>query len=1137
MPSGQPHVKIVDLVPIEYDDFLRYCSGVGKVFCDELSTVDYVTYRSQFGREKKQVKQLRALIESGAIVDNSSCSVDDLGQAIVDERQPDPKEKKSVESLAPLDKVSNVENGEQAFITDGGRTASSQDHTTNDEDGFSKEKNPSRVALFEAVPDKEIPATDDPQLVISQRFQSKPELINEHSTGQEIGAVVNNDNSNFTYAEIFEIDADAYADFCIEPDLQNKFSISLSIRPLNCLRKAKCKSIKDLWLLTPKKLSSIQNLGSKSIREIEQALFTLSRGTLARTRKILPRTGLSARWQVFLPVLDSMLRGNPYSKAELSESERTILAKAEDAADILGADFCIRIMHGEDCPYVRVITETFSEFSSKTEIRRRIITSATEAITCWSSEILSAQLSTYIQIYCSSRKDGISDEFIALLSSDAPVNDYPKILSSKINLDSKNLSNLAMELKAFEAWMNGIDINNICESIFSRDKNARYFDVLFTRTEGYKLEEIAQQCNLTRERVRQMESKALRIVKKRVIDGNYNIIALISAFRNGDNVLHKSEIAEVIGERLANLLWYCATRTRDRGISYLLDSNLSHYDSAHDVIVTLGRDFTEQDGADSDNAKIEQIIAELPALIETIELQKLLEILPDEHGLSPKLLHIAANKAYKEAGKYSYRGNLTVAQMCSQVLKKRFQNGFKIADETDSAQFQKYLFDFFGDKGSMTAHAVDTKIMQIGVLIDRGKYIHKDYVDVDRQIVSDIFSYVESSPKTAITYSEIYSSFQERFTGTAIANRYALQGIMKLYNSPYASRKDYISKDGEGNVGDELDTFVKTRGKVHKSEILEEFPGWKDHNIAFVLQRCPEVIGIDGGYYIHASNLSVHEDDYNAISKYLHESVQEIPVSARYLFDGFMDRFPMFMIENDIQSYGALFGILQYLFSGDFYFSRPYIAKDNIANITNKSVLLKHLEGVNGIEIDDFVDLCQQNGVNYTGISYLIDMMQPEFVRVDNQRLMRFVCVGFSEEMWQDVEDLITEAVSAHGGYLSASRISDFSWYPALNIQWTPFLLESIASMIPSGINTVKMVSSSIKVPHSIFVSEEYADDDWISLIVKILKKEHEAEPFTSKTAILEWLQSEGLCNAKYPASLDTENHVYYDQDGRLIIQ
>lgn len=1075
----QHRIKIADIVPNEFEDFLTYCSIANKIFPDEITSVDFIAYRSQFGREKSEVKRLRALIESGEAHGKSDISAEKIGLA----------PKVDVEVL-PLN-----------------------------HEIFAKKQNLGNET-------KSIDKTVDMLEKIGLSAYA-PKSNNVFT------------NSENTYAEILGINADDYADISVELDLRAQYSVDLSIRSLNALRNAKCLSLKDLLLLTPLQLPKIKNLGAKSVKEIESVLLDISKQLPSSNEQTLPEGSCSIRKKVLYPIIESMLHGEPYSEAGLTEDEKGVFAEAVEAAELLGNDFCIELMVGKNHQYIKNIIKAFMDFNYNTTLVQSLVDSAKSAVATWKSETLSNWLLPYLQLFCMSQKKKVSDEFKSLFKQDVTVAKYAELLSSEIDSNTENLTNLAKELEAFQNWMGGVDLPALCKKAFSPNMSMRdrIFDVLTLRAAGHTLEEIAQQYGLTRERVRQIEKRGLYNIKSRLSNSKYDLIALVSAYRNGDHILLKNEVAETIGSENADLLWYCATRTEDKGRTYFLDSKIVHYDSTHNAIFVFYKETQEEFVAISANEISEALINSLPDLIETSTLKEELKSLAIEHGLLPELFILEAAKQYKEAGIYSYKGRLTVVQMCDFVLKKRFQNGYKISDETDSGLFMKYLVEFFGEKGQMTARAIDAKVMDLGVLIDRGKYVHKDYISVDRSVVDEIFAYIESSPKTALAYFEIFAALEELLKGTAITNRYALQGVMKLYGCPYASHRDYISKDRDGNVADELNAFVETNGLVHKAEIFAEFPGWKDYNLAFVLPRCPEVIGIDNGYFMHASKLVISEDTRCSIRKYLDANIQDIPVSARYLQDAFMLRFPEFMIKNDIQTHGKLFGIIQYMFPKAYHFSRPYIAKENIGEITNKSVLLKHLEGIKSIDLSDLIDLCKENAVHYVSVSYLLDMMQPEFVRIDSHTLMRFEDIGFNEEMYLDVSDIISETVAAHNGYIAAGSIFDFSWYPVLNIPWTPFLLESIANMIPGGINTIKMVSLSSEVPHAIFVSDEYADDDWNSLLVKLLKAEHAIEPFTTKTAILEWLQAEGLCNIKYPTYLDTEKHVFFDDSGSLRIE
>lgn len=1078
-PEIQQPLKIVDIVPIEYKDFLTYCNIIGKIFSHEITSVDYVAYRSQFGRDKSEVKRLRSIIEAGVMLDKSEIET-----------------KERLAFFTP----------KEEFVVKGA------------------EKTVEKSSLNAQT----IVGGDDAES--NQMIDDADDTSEPKDTAEE---------SEYTYADIFGLNADDYADIMVETDLYTVYSVSLSLRSLNALRKNGYLTLKKLLLSTPTRLSQIKSLGAKSIKEIENGLRDISYKGIEQKTASSSKPVPSVRLKVVRPIIESMLCGNQYILDELTESEKCFFAKSLEAADVLGDELCIELLHGDRQEYVKSIITMFADFNHKITFNQNIVDLAKAAMANWDCVIYSNWILPFMRLYCVFQNRLVSQEFKTLMKQGVTVKHYADLVERQLEILEGNVNVLANELTAFQTWMGEVELTGLCRKTFDQNdcKNTRVFDVLSERASGHTLEEIAQQCGLTRERVRQLEKKAFDIIRSRLSENRYNLLGLISAYRNGEHVLLKDEIIETIGIKYGNMLWHCATRTEDKGKTYLLDTNIAHYDSNYDAIIVFSKEDTENALPDADNRITEEVVNSLPDLIETVELKRELESRAREYGLSSELFMLVAAKQYRETGLYSYRERLTVVQMCDCVLKKRFQNGYKIADETDGGQFVKYLVEFFGEKGHMTPRAIDAKVMDYGVLIDRGKYIHRDYITIDRSIVDEIFAYIESSPKSALAYYEIFAALEDLFKGTAITNRYALQGIMKLYNCPYASHRDYISKERNVNVADELNAFVEAAGILHKSEIFAEFPGWRDYNLAFVLPRCPDVIGLDNGYFMHASRLIITEDDRDRIKKYLDANIHDIPVSARYLQDEFMNLFPKFMIRNDIQSHGKLFGILQHMFVQDYHFSRPYIAKENIGEITNKFVLLKHLEGMDTIELNDFVDLCKQNAVHYVSLSYLLDIMQPEFVRVDENTLRRFESIGINEGMYQTISDNITEATAAHNGYLAVVNIKDFSWYPTLNIPWTPFLLESIASIISVGINTIKMMSSSFEVPHSIFVCDDYADDDWNSLLVKLLKAEHAIEPFVSKTAVLEWLQAEGLCNVKYPAFLDTENHIYFDENGKLRIE
>lgn len=467
--------------------------------------------------------------------------------------------------------------------------------------------------------------------------------------------------------------------------------------------------------------------------------------------------------------------------------------------------------------------------------------------------------------------------------------------------------------------------------------------------------------------------------------------------------------------------------------------------------------------------------------------------------------------------KISNCGDSTLNANCARVLKERFPDGYKIGDEKFYSRFVRYFQEFFAAKRLPAQSTVDAKIKTVGVLCDCGKYIHPDFVQVSPKIIDHVKDFVDGSERTAISYREIFDGLKNFFVGTQVTNYYFLQGVIKFFKLPYTLRPNYLTKTPSFNVVKEFDSFVAERGEVSIREIKEKFHA----DINLLLARCPEVIRVGDGKFIHAKHLDLRTEDFKSIKKFLRKNCSS-PVHSRVLFDSFSERFKDFMTRNAIQNHGKLFGVLQHMFRNDFKFSRPYISSADIKSVSNKKILLRLLKGTDEIEIEDLCALCEENGITFVAKNLLADSFRPEFIRVDEHNLMRAEAVGITDEKISAVVKNIRAAIKLHGGRLAAQTFEDYEWLPRLKINWNSFVLESVVSLADDAPPKLKIPSASTKFSSAIFLSKEFAEDDYQSFLKKILIAEHEKKPFRSEKEIFNWLKRQGLCGKKLPKCLDT---------------
>ena len=656
-------------------------------------------------------------------------------------------------------------------------------------------------------------------------------------------------------------------------------------------------------------------------------------------------------------------------------------------------------------------------------------------------------------------------------------------------------------LKAFANALH-FDVKACAKKIVSAlFKDEREFNIVYRRADRGTLEEIGKNFGVTRERVRQIESKSVeRFMKRRV--AAKKIFYFIHALTDGKFLLTLDDMEKFMEARDAKIIYFLAVKTD-------LRSDFFHFDKVTKV-------FVFKNGIDFDGA---ELIENLPDVMEEKIFEETITDLAREKNLPAEFIRNELSKIYNRRGKIFHRGRLTLAFEFGYVLKERFPNGYKIADKTFYQRFMRHIQEIFDEKTPLTQRNVDAKIGIIGFLCGRGKYIHSDFVHISPEIMERVKNFIDSSDRTAIFYKEIFESLKNIFADTQITNHYFLQGAIKLYKLPYTLRKDYLTKASEIDMGKEFDSFVAERGEVSTQEIKENFISFKDFNIAFLVGRCPEIIRIGDGTLIHATHLNLHEEDFAAIKKFLRQNCSTA-VNSRILFDLFFERFADFMTRNEIQNHNKLFAVLRYMFRDDFNFSRPYISVADVKDINNKKFLLRLLTNMEEIEIEDLISICEENRVNYLARTYLIDSLRPDFVRVDEFTLMRPESIGITDEIISAVAENIRSAVERNGGWQAAQTFDDYEWLPQLEIPWNSFLLESVVLLADGATYTLKIPSTSAKFSSTVFLSEEFVEDDFQSFLLKILSAEHAKEPFRSEKEIFNWLKAQGLCNKKLPKFL-----------------
>ena len=239
----------------------------------------------------------------------------------------------------------------------------------------------------------------------------------------------------------------------------------------------------------------------------------------------------------------------------------------------------------------------------------------------------------------------------------------------------------------------------------------------------------------------------------------------------------------------------------------------------------------------------------IPAYFPVEQLESIVDSVAEDYNVHKELLQMDVQSKFRLYGTIYSKDSITVPFMCGYILKNKYPSGFKIGVEEETNRFGEYLFNTFGDKGVMTNRAIEAKIGEVGVLCDRGKYIHADFIQVDKSVVDEINEYIQNSSKSVLTYSEIFDSMRTVFDGTQITNRFILQGILRLYGCKFTMTRDYVTKESGKSLTDEFENFAKLRGEFSKLDFFAEFPSMTEANLGMLLGRSKDVFGVDSDSY------------------------------------------------------------------------------------------------------------------------------------------------------------------------------------------------------------------------------------------------------------------------------------------------
>lgn len=870
--------------------------------------------------------------------------------------------------------------------------------------------------------------------------------------------------------------------------------MNLSNRSYNSLLKARVRTIFDLFVKSEKEIKSIRSLGVKSFNEVMKArrMYFPEPGIVYKVVNLMNE-------RVKEEIISLLLNERPpRSNLKKEDNEIAVIEYAKESINNIGIEIA-RYAYKRPKETLALM-EALQNFS-KVNLYSKDLLAKFDQIP---GERRAKRLSQYTDI--------INDEKILLelepleeeLEQIDKVYELKDIIPDVCADDDKRRA-LVVLLDYLGQSLRKTCLDDV-EKTISVYTTIDIKEVLVRRYNKETLQNISESYDVTREWVRQLESRAKKAIAQSLSRIGFDVFAFMVADLNKD-ILKCEEINEYLGkdedgEFLCNILTELVTKT-----TYC-------YDTRAGILVPKSME-KQLEKAEKEVLKLEKIIPQ-----EKIE--KILTQIHNKHKIDKKILIVYFKKYYKLYGKMYCRGSLTLQTIYEYILKNYYPKGIKLYEDKEIEKFKARIWELFGNiRLPKSAKAISARIVDIGVLYDRGVHIHKSYVHISDELVEKIKKYIDESHKIIVSYAELFNYFKDELKEYNINNRFNLQGLLKPeLDKSYIMGKDYVSKEEGWTIDKEIERFVLTNGRVTKQEICDEFLGMKDIVFSTNIKKNGNIIAKEDGVYIHASELDIVNEDYEKLRKLLVEHTEKIPVSARKIHVILKNNYQDFLTRNDINSHSELFDVLRYMFGKEFKFSRPFIAKLGTVDACNLDVAKRILADYDVISIDDIVDIFNQNHIIYLSLRSIMIQLNDEFLQVSKGLMGRIKEEVMTEKVKKTILNKLHSLI-AEKGYIAGRAVDDFKGFPDIGYPWNPYLLRSVTEKyFADKIGMVDVLTSSLTSMNTIFVKKEFSDMSYSEFLEYVIKRRHEKHPFKNSKEVREWVKNERL-DLKVKQTLD----------------
>lgn len=600
---------------------------------------------------------------------------------------------------------------------------------------------------------------------------------------------------------------------------------------------------------------------------------------------------------------------------------------------------------------------------------------------------------------------------------------------SFLSMDQKNIISSLKKLRKWDVDTFKCDLQNIISKL---DTKAR--EILLYRNgiagEKKTLQDIANKYSLTRERCRQIESKALKIISEQISNFETSIYAFFHAevfYRI--NYSPYETVGELLNDDYTALILKIIVSNNDMIIKY--DSELDiFYDSS---TVSLSEIVEEI------NSKYHDVIDVADfELIENFH-QK---IIKNTHRLFRNSLYLRKGVAQKD--------------LIKKIIDVKFPNGYRVGNESDYLIVKtEYLKEYQIVENFPSMRALVGLIERMDYcLVNKGTYKSIQLCStIPEELFDRMIGYISENFPT-VYYSSVFHEFGKELRESGIDNYFYLKGLIDpLLPKEFKTKRNYILTSNETITAYET-ILLYMKSKEHLFSITDlrnKFPGVKDYTFynALYNEIDNNLIFLSDNRFIYLNNINISCENIELLNKFIEDAFQSLDsahLSSKKLYTrlSIVNKSLLINLKVAFDSF-SLFSIIRALNKNKYGFNRPIISKnigdESVNSYSLVTTFASKLNSFNLNIINNYIGKMNIRGL-YSYLSFMEDMSD-NYVQVSMDTMYRKDVFQFSPETLEKIKVLL-DLLILKFEKIDTSEFKGYHMFPKCFFPWNKYLMVGI---------------------------------------------------------------------------------------------